>query len=132
MALGKSNGKVLGKKKTRRQKRAEDAERLAPPEEKAQVAANRSASGGANHEGAIIVGTGALTLPKGFASEGLPESEQRRLPHPAVLMILALFLLFILFIAYQISKAPPRDTPAPGRLGYLRGGSPLTNGGGSS
>lgn len=115
MALGKTNGKVLGKKKTRRQKRAEDAERLAPPEEKAQGANNSGASGGANHEGAIIVGTGALTLPKGFASEAMPESEKRWLPHPAVMMILMLFLIFIIFIAYQISKEPPRDTPVPGR-----------------
>jgi hypothetical protein len=120
MALRKKNGKVAGKKKTHQEQHAENAERLAPLEEKtgevpALVAAANNGGKTGSHAGVIIVDTGALSLPKGFGGEA-PESDQKRyLPNPAVMLILALFLIFIIFIAYLISKEPPRSEPAPGK-----------------
>jgi hypothetical protein len=79
------------------------AAQLAPLEEQT---ATRGAQGGANnHDGAIVVDTGALKLPEGI---GADTSKRRGLfgVEPVILVIVALMLAFILFIAWQISQMP--------------------------
>lgn len=82
---------------------AEHAARLTPPEE--QNNGERAPLSGSKADGAIVVDTGDLKLPKGITEE------EKNAPSwfgfdPVVLIILGLSLAFITFIAYLISTQP--------------------------
>lgn len=81
---------------------AEHAARLTPPEEQNRA---QNPEGSNGNEGAILVDTSKLKLPKGMINEeeGAPSWFGF---DPAVLVILGLSLLFIAFIAYLISTNP--------------------------
>ncbi len=81
---------------------AEHAARLTPPEEQN---GSQSPQGSKADDGAILVDTSKLKLPKGVTEE------EQNAPSwfgfdPVVLIILGLSLLFIAFIAYLISTQP--------------------------
>ena len=88
------------------------AAQLAPPEEQQ---ARASGGNGAQHAaGAIVVDTGALKMPTGFA-------ESRRESHfeigRVVVIITLLMLLFTAFIAWQITRMPDESgEPQPVRI----------------
>ncbi|HLL75799.1 MAG TPA: hypothetical protein VK421_11110 [Pyrinomonadaceae bacterium] len=83
------------------------AAQLAPPEE----------SGGGNgtrQAGAIVVDTGALKMPEGFAES---RRESRFEVGRVVVFVTLLMLLFTAFIAWQITLMPDdRDDPQPVRV----------------
>jgi hypothetical protein len=81
---------------------AKHAARLTPPEEQNGA---QSPHGSKPDDGAIIVDTSKLKMPKGVIEE------EQNAPSwfgfdPVVLIILGLSLLFIAFIAYLISTQP--------------------------
>ncbi|HVG32318.1 MAG TPA: hypothetical protein VM911_04530 [Pyrinomonadaceae bacterium] len=81
---------------------AEHAARLTPPEEQNGA---QSRQGSKGDDGAIVVDTSKLKLPKGVTEE------EQNAPNwfgfdPVVLIILGLSVLFIAFIAYLISTQP--------------------------
>ena len=81
---------------------AEHAARLTPPEEQNRAQSPQGSNGG---DGAILVDTSKLKLPKGMIEE------EQNAPSwfgfdPVVLIILGLSLIFIAFIAYLISTQP--------------------------
>ena len=90
------------------------AAQLAPPEE--QQSQSLAAQSGAAHNGggAIIVDTGALKMPEGFAAR----KEQSRFEvGRVVVFVTLLMLLFTAFIAWQIARMPDeRDEPQPVRI----------------
>ena len=98
------------KRRSRRKKIAEHAERLAPPEEKGNTAGASAAL--RNSSGSIIVDTGSLNLPKNVGEEA---REGKRLLglDPVVLALLVLALAFITFITVLIARQ--RDEPEAAR-----------------
>jgi hypothetical protein len=84
---------------------AEHAAHLAPPEE--QNGKQRSSRQTSNNDGAIVVDTGDLKLPKGVVED---EKDGARFfgMDPVVLFIFCFALAFIAFIAYLISIETPR------------------------
>ena len=84
------------------------AAQLAPPEEQARAAGGN----GAQHTaGAIVVDTGALKMPTGFAET---KRESRFEVGRVVVFVTVLMLLFTAFIAWRVSKM--RDEPTPVRV----------------
>jgi hypothetical protein len=81
---------------------AEHAARLTPPEEQ-NGSQSRAVSKG--DDGAILVDTSKLKLPKGMIKEEDNEPNWFGFD-PVVLIILGLSVLFIAFIAYLISTQP--------------------------
>lgn len=88
------------------------AAQLAPPEEQARAAGGRD---GVQHAaGAIVVDTGALKMPSGFAER---RRESRFEIGRVVVFVTVLMLLFTAFIAWQIARTPDdRDEPQPVRI----------------
>jgi hypothetical protein len=82
---------------------AEHAARLTPPEEQNGSQSRQGSKGDDN--GAIVVDTSKLKLPKGMIEEEDGEPNWFGFD-PAVLIILGLSVLFIAFIAYLISTQP--------------------------
>jgi hypothetical protein len=84
------------------------AAQLAPPEEQARAAGGGN---GARQGGSIVVDTGALKMPTGFAES---KRESRFEVGRVVVFVTVLMLLFTAFIAWQISRTPDdRDEPQP-------------------
>jgi hypothetical protein len=81
---------------------AEHAARLTPPEE--QNGAQSPQGSSKADDGAILVDTSKLKLPKGVMEEANAPSWFGF--DPVVLIILGLSILFIAFIAYLISTQP--------------------------
>ena len=86
------------------------AAQLAPPEEQDPRAGGDGAGKGG---GAIVVDTGALKMPEGFAAR---KRESRFEVARVVLFITALMLLFAAFVAWQITRMPDGDQPQPVRV----------------
>jgi hypothetical protein len=78
------------------------AARLAPPEEQQQQGGN----GARQAAGAIVVDTGALRMPEGFAES---RRESRFEVGRIVVFVTALMLLFTAFIAWQITRMPEEE-----------------------
>ena len=91
------------------------AAQLAPPEERALAEAERAAESAAQHgAGAIVVDTGALKMPTGFAES---RRKSRFEINRVVVFVTMLMLLFTAFIAWQISRTPDdRDEPQDVRV----------------
>jgi len=83
---------------------AEHAARLTPPEE---LNGAQGAPPGTKADGAIVVDTSELKLPKGITEEEKDAPSWLGFD-PVVLLILGLSLAFIVFIAYLISIAPAK------------------------
>jgi hypothetical protein len=81
---------------------AQHAARLTPPEEQNGA---QSHEGSKANDGAILVDTSKLKLPKGVI-EGEQNAPNWFGFDPVVMIILALSILFIAFIAYLISTQP--------------------------
>jgi hypothetical protein len=112
--------KIGRKRKSRRERLAEHAAALAPPEEKAghtQTPDAKAQAGGNGdhqhldgkfHDGSIVLDAGKLHLPESLF-EGTEKKKNMLFGiEPVVLVILAVALLFICFIAYLISVQPPK------------------------
>jgi len=82
---------------------AEHAARLTPPEE--QNGSQSPQGSSRADDGAILVDTSKLKLPKGVMEEGENAPSWFGFD-PVVLIILGLSILFIAFIAYLISTQP--------------------------
>ena len=102
MAVKKEPRRLHSPVKAKSAKAARHAAHLAPPEEQNGKQRNQAS----NQDGAIVVDTGKLTLPKGVIEE---EKGEARLfgMDPVVLFIFCFALAFIAFIAYLISIEPP-------------------------
>jgi hypothetical protein len=92
------------------------AARLAPLEEQDTRAAQKqgrhvrdSNNGLSQENGAIIVDTNNLNLPKGINDERDEGGKKFFGIEPLVLFILSGMLAFIVFIAWQISQMPPPE-----------------------
>ena len=85
------------------------AAQLAPPEEQARAAGGNGEQPAA---GAIVVDTGALKMPTGFAES---KRESRFEIGRVVVFVTLLMLLFTAFIAWQITRMP-EDEPQPVRI----------------
>lgn len=84
------------------------AAQLAPPEEQARAAGG---NGGQQAAGTIVVDTGALKMPEGFAER---KRESRFEIGRVVVFVTVLMLLFTAFVAWQIARTPDdRDEPQP-------------------
>jgi hypothetical protein len=103
MAVKKEPRRVHSPVKAKSAEAAEHAAQLAPPEEQNGRRKNQAP----NQDGAIVVDTGELNLPKGVIED---EKDGARLfgMDPVVLFIFCLALVFIAFIAYLISIEPAR------------------------
>jgi len=86
------------------------AAQLAPPEEQARAA---GAGGNGAQHGQIVVDTGALKMPTGFAES---KRESRFEIGRVVVFVTLLMLLFTAFIAWQITRMPDGDEPQPVRV----------------
>lgn len=86
------------------------AAQLAPLEE--QSASRVAQTDANNNGGAIVVDTGALRLPEGFAEE---KERNGRLwgMEPVVFWIILLALAFIAFVAWQITRMPAKNEESP-------------------
>lgn len=107
---------AVKRRRTRNERMQRKAAGLAPPEElhaherggphpltNSGAASAGNGRGGAA-DGAIIVDTAKLNLPKGLVAEE-EETERRILGlEPVVVVILAVALAFIAFVAYLISR----------------------------
>lgn len=102
MAVKKEPRRVHSPVKAKSAEAAEHAAQLAPPEEQNGRQKNQAP----NQDGAIVVDTGQLNLPKGV----IEDEDGARLfgMDPVVLFIFCLALVFIAFIAYLISIEPAR------------------------
>lgn len=80
------------------------AEELAPLEEQGKTQSQQDEEEpGVNHEeGAIVLDSKAMNLPRGMESE--PKAKEGI--EPVVLIILALMIGYIVFIAWQIAQMP--------------------------
>jgi hypothetical protein len=103
MAVKKEPRRLHNPVKARSAEAAEYAAHLAPPEEQNGKQKNQAS----NQDGAIVVDTGELKLPKGIVEE---EKGGARFfgMDPVVLLIFCLALMFIAFITYLISIEPPK------------------------
>jgi len=100
MAVKKESSRSHSPVKAESAEAAEHAAHLAPLEEQNGKQRNQ------NGDGAIVVDTAKLALPKGVIEE---EKDGARLfgMNPVVLFIFCFALAFIAFIAYLISIEPP-------------------------
>ena len=90
------------------------AAQLAPPEEQAEEALAARAADGVRQGGAIVVDTGTLKMPEGFAES---RRESRFEIARVVVVVALLMLLFTTFIAWQIARTPDeRGQPQPVRV----------------
>ncbi len=92
------------------------AAQLAPLEEQDARAAQKQGSrernqknGASQENGAIIIDTNTLNLPKGINHEHAEGGRKFFGIEPLVLFILGGVLAFIIFIAWQISRMPPPE-----------------------
>jgi hypothetical protein len=102
---------AVKKRRLRRDRIAQKAAELAPPEEQPAHArgdihhdTNHANYAGNGNDGAILVDEGKLNLPKGLMESGDESGGKLFGLDSAVLFILALALAFIAFIAYLISQ----------------------------
>lgn len=103
MAVKKEPRHLHSPVRARSAEAAEHAANLAPPEEQNGKQKNQVP----DSNGAIVVDTGELKLPKGIIEE--EEGGARFFGmNPVVLLIFCLSLIFIAFIAYLISIEPPK------------------------
>ena len=103
MAVKKEPRRLHNPVKARSAEAAEHAANLAPLEEQNGKQKNQ----GTDNNGAIVVDTGELKLPKGIIEEDNGGAEFFGMD-PVVLLIFCLSLIFIAFIAYLISIEPPK------------------------
>lgn len=102
----------MKKRKSRRERIAQKAAGLAPPEEQAGHAAGeihattQTTSGNGNGDGAILVDTGKLNLPKNLIGDEAEANGRLLGLEPIMLAILLLCLAFIGFITYLIANTP--------------------------
>ena len=103
MAVKKEPRRLHSPVKAKSAEAAEHAANLAPPEEQNGKKARQAS---ANQDGALVVDTGDLKLPKGVMED---EKGGTRLfgMDPVVLFIFCFALAFIAFIAYLISIETP-------------------------
>lgn len=88
------------------------AAQLAPPEEQQQQDAPDG--DGVHHAaGSIVVDTGALKMPHGFAES---RRESRFEISRVVAVTTVLMLLFTAFVAWLITRMPAEDEPQPVRV----------------
>ena len=89
------------------------AAQLAPPEEQQQQQGAHAGNGVHHAAGSIVVDTGALKLPSGFAES---RRESRFEISRVVAVTTVLMLLFTAFVAWQITRMPAEDEPQPVRV----------------
>jgi hypothetical protein len=103
MAVKKEPRRIHSPVKARSAEAAEHAAHLAPPEEQNGKQKNQAS----NQDGAIVVDTGELKLPKGVVEDEGGGAKFFGMD-PVVLLIFCFALAFIAFIAYLISIEPAR------------------------
>ena len=103
MAVKKEPRRIHSPVKAKSAEAAEHAAHLAPPEEQNGKQKNQAS----NQDGAIVVDTGELKLPKGVVEEDDGVAGLFGID-PVVLFIFGFALAFIAFIAYLISIEPPK------------------------
>ncbi|HVF48570.1 MAG TPA: hypothetical protein VNA19_00705 [Pyrinomonadaceae bacterium] len=100
----------MKKRRSRRERIAQKAAGLAPPEEQPGHARGeihkdtQTPVGDGNGNGSILVNTGKLNLPKNLIGDEAQERGRLFGLEPVMLTILLLCLAFIGFIAYLISR----------------------------
>ncbi|MBA3766411.1 MAG: hypothetical protein H0W99_05370 [Acidobacteria bacterium] len=100
MAVKKEPRRLHNPVKAKSAKAAKQAAHLAPPEEQNGKQRNQ------NSDGAIVVDTAKLRLPKGVLEEEKGGTGLFGM-NPLVLLLFCFSLAFIAFIAYLISIEPP-------------------------
>ena len=103
MAVKKEPRRFHNPVRARSAEAAEHAANLAPPEEQNAKRKNQ----GADNNGAIVVDTGELKLPKGIIEEEKGGTRFFGID-PVVILIFCLSLMFIALIAYLISIEPAK------------------------
>ncbi|HYO63619.1 MAG TPA: hypothetical protein VER08_08185 [Pyrinomonadaceae bacterium] len=102
---------MKGKHRHHKHKKArEQAARLAPPEERAPRApsGNGGAPADSYADGTIVVDTSDLNTPRGFGDDEEDDGSRIFGVERVVLVILLGVLAFAAFVAWQISRMPPK------------------------